>query len=389
MKTLTTNQSLRLSLDFLLNDCYSDILSKNHIFFITHKIWSETRKSNQYSNITKRTLQYLGQRFKDDTGKRQWRYKHILDLLTEKGIIEINDKYSTGRFSKGYRLTEEFIMLLNKYDNELLTLDVSDSTYDLLIGNCPKPTHPELLLHWESLHKIEIDLQKAFLAIDDLKKTNPQRATRAFKDVINFLNKRFHVSRKKETGRVTSLFNLCVKEIRECFTYQGEQIVELDLKSSQPYFYANELVKYNPTSKDVQRFYDIVVKEDVYEYIGTRIGITERKKIKEEFYSYMYKTKVYKSDMLKPKVQTVIEKEFPEVHTIMDNLCKDETPLWLRMQKQEADIFVGSVNNFLSKGKIALSVHDAIAFPKSMRKSVMYQLKARFSKANLINYTLK
>jgi hypothetical protein len=132
-----------------------------------------------------------------------------------------------------------------------------------------------------------------------------------FKDVL-------YTVEDERTGRVFTTFNGIKKELRNICSYRGKEMMNIDLRSSQPYFLASILLKENPSSEDVKSFYNLVIEQDLYKWLGDQLGLYDieganmRDFLKKELFRY-----VYKDPRGNALAQDVIKREYPEVHSII------------------------------------------------------------------------
>jgi hypothetical protein len=162
--------------------------------------------------------------------------------------------------------------------------------------------------------------------------------------------------------------------------------MNIDLKSSQPYFLASILKKEYGDIDEVKDFYNLIIEKDLYNWIGDKLGLYDieglnmRNFLKKELFRYIYKDP--RGNVL---AEDIIKKEFPLVHKII-NERKKKTPLWLELQKVEADIFVDINKKFIKEG--VYSVHDGLYFPLEISGEIFRDLTNNFRKKGFQDFVL-
>lgn len=235
-------------------------------YYFLHLIYSLRKNNpdytvNSYININWEQLAKVITKDKTDI---------IISNLFEWGIIEINEHYCAGKFSKSYRLTEMYrhgksIMTTNNSSNIKLNFQkrVNNKTKDLLSNN----NIPEYRFLRNCLLEVEIDfenalkeLETAYIEKRKLKdkeiKTNKgfyiTKSKRTFNDdtfnsylsILNLVNNgesNFDIC--KTTNRVYSNITSLPEMLRPFLTYKKENLLYLDISSSQPYLFYSILTK--------------------------------------------------------------------------------------------------------------------------------------------------
>ena len=376
-------KSFLVEIDGLLSDLYSDQIKREHFLHFFYRLNYPGNKTGMVE---------LPSEIRNDFGKyksnstRKWRFKEIIRICEERDI-SFSTTYSTDHhFSKSYGFTQNFLNKIYQAELELQACEVSEKTYKAIFYNYEKPSDPILLKHYNSIKELDIDLDQALSFVKTIKDKN--QFLRIARDIDIIYNKeRVLITEDIRTGRIFTSFNLMKKELREFCSFRGEKLKSLDLKSSQPFFLANILIKENPNNSGVKRFYNLIIHEDIYEWVLKRWGnidtkspVERRKFAKKQFFSYLYKKNNGSNG-----VQVMIKKEFPDVYEIIKQR-KRILPLWEELQRIEADVFVGVVNQFVSDG--CFIVHDQVYFKYSLESSVRSSLKNKFHSMGCFNYNL-
>ena len=195
------------------------------------------------------------------------RYKTALVLLENHGVIENdkNAKYSENRFSKGYRLIGDSSCgelskteLLNGGVKARLGRQINEQD-KINSRNLQKIEH---ITKWLDNTKLNIDLGTAhyFLEyylqrmLDGIPVKLPKNLTK--KEVINKIHQRynsanlvvkdihngnFSPTRTGRDHRLHSRLTSLKSELRNLMSYNGQQLVSLDITASQPYLFTQLL----------------------------------------------------------------------------------------------------------------------------------------------------
>jgi hypothetical protein len=219
-------------------------------------------------------------------------YRDCIEYLLKAGIIECDGKFIPEKVSKGYRLASPY------RGKEIKRVEIKDYVLCRKIAkdkpfNRQNPAAKEFpyLAKWFETERLEIDEQSALKWINDLEasdliKINLNKSyvptkrieekellfekCRNYKILVSRIKEKDYFFHKDETGNRlhTNLTNL-PKGLREFLTYDGQELVSIDIKNSQPYmslplldkeFWQSKDVPGKPTLKRINR--------EMYEKIG-------------------------------------------------------------------------------------------------------------------------
>lgn len=351
-------------------------------------------------------------------------YKKYLDYLIKQEIIETDNQYILNVKSKGYRYTKQ-------YRAECVFHCISKKAFiksgkfrsNYQNGKVKKYNH---LKNWFN-RSLFINLD---LAMDYLKQQLGMNMIRGDENAIEkynysclnvyrIANREYYFHVDNNVGRLhTNLTNL-KSELRNLITYDGEQLVSVDIKSSQlslslallnTEFYSNStdgadlfnvnnitqsksLINYlqSPTtintitsyimlvnssethdSKGFKQYSKVVQEGYIYEYIqkgleaATGSKIPTRKEVKEVVFTALFTDNRYiGQDGAKPK--RIFKSLFPEVYKLLAIIKrKDSTILPRLLQKMESKLMLDRVAKQISKDFPYLpiyTIHDSIVCP--------------------------
>ena len=163
MKTTYAPLTCYLPDNFNLNDilCYNKRWEEKYIYLIHTILFRSLRNKNSFSGFVNLpqviVRHFLGSRYT----------KHIINQLVNSGIIEINNSFLSGNFSKSYRLTEKY-----RNDRYITTTQITKQTYCRKIALSRQQRAKEIiklnpLLRHEflqlSFRKIQVDEAKEYI----------------------------------------------------------------------------------------------------------------------------------------------------------------------------------------------------------------------------------
>jgi len=176
-------------------------------------------------------------------------YRYHLDFLITYGYLESDRSYVAGSKSIGYKFTPKYS------GNSLKPIKIASNQLANKIrrGRLEISTvlkYPHLAKWWDwieidvegatkcSLNLFMLDLQNGKSMRESEIKHNSRIAT------IHSINNKDYLFKQCEYGRLHTNLTYLKKELRNYITCNGEQLTEVDLKNSQPYFFLEMLEKY-------------------------------------------------------------------------------------------------------------------------------------------------
>jgi hypothetical protein len=233
-------------------------LKKDHLHFIIHCILRQRasmddehlEKIGKYNGFVPLHSKILESKIP--------KYHDCIEYLVDAGIIECDGKFTKGKVSKGYRLTDSYT------GNDFKQVEITDFALCRKIV-ADKPFNKKdksakefpYLAMWFKTEKLEIDEQAAIKWINDYEalellkinnnqsynssklleqKTLPFEKCRNYKILVSRIKEKDYFFHKDDTGNRlhTNLTNL-PKGLRRFLTYDGQSLVSIDIKNSQPY----------------------------------------------------------------------------------------------------------------------------------------------------------
>ena len=214
-------------------------------------------------------------------------YPLIMRWLIHNNIIELYKNYSVGHKSKKYKLTR-YVIEHGFISNNIQSLDkLEKKKVKFKVINQSQITNNvkvDTLEHLEySLKQIQLNYKKAKCVLTDMNLA--ENSYKVNSNNIEKINKGHIYSSFDKYGRYHTNWTVLKKEIRQsCVKIQGNDICELDIQNSKPFFLLLVMKE--------QGFKEDVYKTDVlngtfYDKIAIYLN-KERKEIKKEVFKILY-----------------------------------------------------------------------------------------------------
>lgn len=236
--------------------------------YASHKL-----RPGQFVSIPRRKLMDLCGRSKD--AKRTWLYPNVIAMLALLGVVEVNDRYSTGvggraGFSKSFRLSRPY--WTNKFEMGVQWVASKASQRQ----DRSKPKDEIQRAAAVNLAQMRIDWD-ALRAIVNRPELESERRIRILEDANKIERGLVDLSAGKKQRRLYHVLNRAAKQAREALRYNGERLVELDVKSCQPVL----LLTLCPAEE--REGYIEVLRADIYS-----LGGSSREAAKAEFARFAF-----------------------------------------------------------------------------------------------------
>ena len=305
-------------------------------------------------------------------------YNYYIEYLCENGFISLVSKYYVGKKTNTYKIESKCIYDVSRwksYDNFLLKK--SKDRYETSITEMTQSSiHPDVRQRLvSSLNYIQIDYDGSMDYINNLRKNKSIEDSKYYKNLIsieniNIQNIYFNFD---DFGRFHTNFTILKKEIRnEFLSIDNEILTEVDIKNSQPLFFAvllkDELAEINI---DTQKYFDLVKAGLLYDDIVQNSILTERSEAKELIYKVLFGNN--KSNR---KENKIFKNLYPSVYEYIlefKDLQDDYKKLSHELQRMESEFVFNKVIKEIYEtypNLILFTVHDSIIFPISYREKI-------------------
>jgi hypothetical protein len=306
-------------------------------------------------------------------------YSKYINYLIEKEFITMVSNYYVNKKSKTYKLNYfdlNSIKRIKITDNILLKKRSKDYLEKSITSNNESPIELEMKKRLvDDLYHINVDYDKGIKYINELKENGQIDSNKYYKNYTSLDSiKNNHLFFKfDEYGRLHTNFTILKKEIRQNFIKIDDQdIVELDIKNSQPFFLALLLKEEMNNDDDEMKNYIWLVKEGLfYDYIMDKFKNLTRGEVKLLTYKVLFGHNGINSIENK-----IFKSIFPKIYDyIIDykRINNDYRFLAHTLQKMESDFVFGKVIKEIYtkiEGIRLFTVHDSILFPMRYEKEV-------------------
>jgi hypothetical protein len=306
-------------------------------------------------------------------------YNYYIEYLCVNGFISLVSKYYVGKKTNTYKLDTKYIYDIirwKNYDKFLLKKNIN--RYETSITELKQSSIlPDIRVKLvESLDKIDIDYIGALNYIEELKNKNLIDELKYKKNTMSIENiyKKYIYFNFDDYGRFHTNYTILKKEIRnEFLTINNEIISEVDIKNSQPLFFAVILKKeLSYINGDTKKYFDLVKSGLLYDDILANSVLTERNDAKELIYKVLF------GDNLKSnkKYNNIFKKLYPSVYEYIlefKESKKNYKELSHELQKMESEFMFNQVILEIYEtypNIILFTIHDSIVFPKSYQEKI-------------------
>ena len=306
-------------------------------------------------------------------------YNKYIDYLIDNGFITLVSNYYVSKKSKTYKINHfdpDSIKKCIVYDT-ILSKKNSREYIEQSISNYEKSEIDSKIKKRliDDIYCVEIDHDKSFEFLNKLKNDNKIDNDKYYKNYnsIEGIKNNNLFFKFDDYGRFHTNFTILKKEIRQKYlTIDGEEIMEMDIKNSQPLFLASLLQEeIDPTDTEIKNFIDLTKNGIFYDYFMDKFGSLSRSEVKLLIYKVFFGRNGFKSIENK-----IFEKIFPKIYGyILDykKINDDYRYLSHKLQKMESNfIFNQVIKEVYEKyPHIKLfTVHDSINFPVKYKKEV-------------------
>ena len=308
-------------------------------------------------------------------------YPKVRDDLVESGWLVCDGQFIKGEKSFGYKIGEEYGKMRPRkveVTTPALIKKIHARRHDRI--NALGAVHRHLLHH---LRGLEIDYGAALDALlcGDRYEPSDETAIQLIRDEeFGFIVCPF--------GRVhTNLTNL-KSDMRRFLTYRGQSLVNLDIRNSQPLFFA-VLLKGNyqsqPMPDDVRRYIDLVQEGKFYDHLMDAAGVAAdgRAAFKRTFFGRVF---FCENDPIHDSAR-MFEEEFPNVYAVIRSMkAADYCALAHKLQRAESDLMIGKVAKRIMDempDAFIATIHDSVVTTPDHAEAMKAIMLQEFSEIGL------
>lgn len=315
-------------------------------------------------------------------------YNYYLNYLKDNNILKKMSNYCQGKFCTTYMLNSKYIknsdiirfkntdkILLRKWKEAYLEFEIDSLNENKIID----PWIKKKLIY--DLEHVEIDLKGATDELNNLLESGDIKKEAYWKNLLSVESIHdgtlFYI--EDDYGRLHTNFTVLKKVIRSKYLkIDGEEVEELDIKNSQPIFFAKlmkdcKLDQSDEYKEEFKYYFDLVKNGKLYELFMGKTGLSRSECKPLIFKVFFGKNKVDKKNT---NQNAIFKKIFPKlfewilwVKTYQD----DYKALVKELQLRESKLIFGNICHKIKKDIPAsklFTVHDSIFFQKKYEKEV-------------------
>jgi len=301
-------------------------------------------------------------------------YNYYINYLCEQGFMSMVSNYCVGKKTKTYKLNIEYtydVLRWKNYDNMLLKKinnRYETSITEMSFSSIQVDIRVKII---ESLTKVDIDYDGALKLLNDRRKSGEMCEPKYQKNLISIenINSKSIYFNFDDYGRFHTNFTILKKEIRtQYLSIENEMISEIDIKNSQPLFFAVLLKKdLSEINGDTKRYFELVKEGLIYEDIIKNSKLTERYEAKELMYKVLFGNNLKTNK----KLNKIFQKLYPSVYEYILEFKenkKNYKELSHELQKMESNFIFNVVLKEIYEtypNIVLFTVHDSIVCSKS------------------------
>lgn len=345
-------------------------------FFIYQKQQDDDHidKLSYYTNIHNKELK----QFRLRIDKQVLEVNKLLNLLEKKKTISINNKYSTGKFTKGYKIETDFIGV----DYIEVDLDINKIFAKTKDKSFWLKKYPELKKQINDIYRTKIDLTEyvKWLRNNIGKELKPKMVNGKLKrrfltndKIFDNINQALKINfeniwvKLSEEGRLYSSITNLSSTAKDFIKLKRRSLKEVDVVNCQPLL-LNCLIDHKKFKEDCEAglFYDILAQQ----------MNVHRDTIKVMTYKYLFFTN---KPLLSGKLYECIEKEYNGLISQINEL-RTKIDIPKELQRIESNIFVKGLNCLDTS---FLTIHDSVLCYDEYLDDVKMEIENQFDKLKL------
>jgi hypothetical protein len=371
--------SIYTTINFDTTFAFTSEKSKQRIFLKTIELWlfifekqcndPDAINPNFYTNIHKKKLDLFCVKI---DGKK-YGYKFLLKILVDSKLLEINDKYLNGSFSKSYRILYNFTSNNNTTEIEIDMKNVFENTKDKAYWINKYPQYSHLI---EDCYRTRINLNEFvdFLYKNEGMKLKSTIENGCFKEryldsfrIMDYIMRALKVNLKNiwfgnsEQNRFYNSIASLPSIVTPFILLNDKNVVSIDIPNCQPLLLAS-LINNDKYKYDVENglLYENIVNE-----IGLEYNKENRNIIKLNIMIRFFDSK----KILSGRIFEAFNKLYPNFINQLNNL-KDTAKIAHLTHKLETIIMVDGVGS-LNMAKL-LKHDEVLIYEENKDKVIRY-----------------
>ena len=249
-----------LAEDYMYRNCGHRRSNKMVSAYIGLANLIEYQTAGKVRDKEKNTLVNLPSKFlKEQYGRH---YADMIDDLKNNGVIKVNEKYSSGAFTKSYSINDEMLAQDDRYENKMYTtakaMDRDIRVYDDLVRICPDSITFDGIEYRLNKEKMKEEVEAGNIGINQ-----------AIKGMRCFIDQKKNHQHHINGGRDYTWFVSMGKDFRHLIIGEngGEMTEALDLPAGNVMCVALRAFKDGIITQDELRKAIGFIKKDIYKVI--------------------------------------------------------------------------------------------------------------------------
>jgi len=309
-------------------------------------------------------------------------YNYYISYLLDYDFMYLVSSYYVGKKAKTYKMNITGLDVMRTKITDKILLKKHKKEYLIRSFTAMQDSPISMKLRKiliDDLYYVNIDYDLSLVWLKGEKKNKTIELKKYFKNLasIDGINTGHIFFKFDSYGRLHTNYTVLKKHIRNNFlSINGDEIGEIDLPNSQPYFFAvylkNEINEEDYTD-DIIEFLDVVKNGLIYEQLLEKYPkiLSTRNDAKVMMYKVLFGKNIDK------KLENILfKKVYPTVYSYIKEykyLHDDYKSLSHKLQKIESDFIYNKVVTTIKKEfpKIKLfTIHDSICFPMKYKEEV-------------------
>lgn len=285
----------------------------------------------------------------------------FLKLMVSEGVLDCDYVYEIGVKSTGYRISDKY-RNGKFYLEEMKDVDLSNKIKNKLseITNEVLKRKDSYSYVTKCMQSLNMDYNKATIILNEM----PLNLRRKSKMMVDIFDTKFATIDDTANRLHNNLTNLST-DLRKTLSINGNQLVQCDLKNSQPLLFRFHLNKYpHIPKKELDKYLDVVCNYGFYEFFADKLCIKLTDKNRVAFKKKIFGGVLFDRNRKNlSKYEKVFEKEFPIIFYCMRDMKSDNyKDIPIALQKLESQYIFHCVDILSKENKDIelLTIHDSI-----------------------------
>jgi hypothetical protein len=354
------------------------------ISYILRKYSHKDAELGQFVNIS---AELMRERFGTTNkliGKKQYLNVPAIELLTSLGIIQFNPKYSNGAnaFCMSYRLTKSFCTTIHKTISYGFRSNPKE--VNKLLDKIKKPVFalPVMDAIYENIGRMTL-MENQYIKMVEEIGDNDSLQCRMKYAMQDFLNGSYRIKLGTNQNRVYHVLNTSPTEFRSCFSLNGEELVEVDIRACQPVLLLSLCKNWELPEVEIED-YKKVLSGDFYSELSPE---TTRDEAKDAFLKFaFYQYAKHSPELVARRIEAsplarAFVSRFPSIAALIIKRSKKLQTLSSYLQNFESEICIYTVGDTLAKnGIFFVPIHDGYMCRKEEAAYIADLIKAEILK---------